>query len=193
MIRNKGILIIVLIMITTIVGVQAQQPPANKDDMMRRLGAQNPPGEKAIPSGNFYRLDFVIQGRDKEKPVAARYSLWVQSGIPGKMIAGSEVPYPSDAFSSAGSGATKNISYRSIGISIDCMMTEVNDNPQLNVNLNISDTLPSEKDSDPPVFRKTTLNSNLRITLGKTMTVGIIEDHVSRQQFQVDVTATKLN
>jgi hypothetical protein len=192
---KKSMLMVILFVLTTVYAVQAQQPPASREEALRRLGVQGPPpDELASQPEIFYRLDFVIREMDGEKPVDTRnYSLWVQSGVSENMTAGSEVPYPAGSFSTTGSATTKNIQYRSIGVSIDCMVKEGKDSPQLDLKLNISDALPPEKDSDTPAFRNITLDSKALLTLGKPTTVSVVEDPGSRHRYQVEVTATKLN
>jgi len=49
------------------------------------------------------------------------------SGVYETMAAGSEIPYPSSSFSSAGSGTTKNYNYRSVGVQINCTVKEGTD------------------------------------------------------------------
>jgi len=130
---------------------------------------------------------------DGDKTVDTRnYSLWVQSGNAASMNAGSEVPYFSGSFSTAGSETAKNISYRSVGVSIQCLVKEGNGGPQLDLSLNISDALPPEKSSDTPAFRKVSLNSKAMLTVGLPTTVSIVEDPGSRRRYQVDVTAIEL-
>jgi len=141
----------------------------------------------------YYRLDFVIRELDGEKLVDTRnYSLWVQSGIANSTSAGSEVPYPSGSFTNASSGTTKSISYRSIGVTISCRVREDNEGLQIESKLNISDVLPPEQDSDPPTFRKITLDSRALLTLGKPTMIGIVEDPASRRRYEVNVFTTKL-
>jgi len=150
-------------------------------------------GQEADAS--FYRLDFVIREMDGEKPIDTRhYSLWVQSGVFQNMTAGSEVPYPAAVFSTTGSGPTKSINYRSVGVSIECTIStkEGDDSPRLVLTLNISDALPPEKGTDSPAFRKVTLNARAMLNLGKSTMIGSVEDPGSRHRFLVDVTATKL-
>jgi type II secretory pathway component GspD/PulD (secretin) len=108
------------------------------------------------------------------------------------MVAGSEVPYPSGSYTTAGLNTTKNISYRNVGVSIICSVKDAGDNPKLDLKLEISDALPPAKDSDAITFRKVSINSRASLSLGKPTTVSITEDPGSRHRFQVDVTATKL-
>ncbi len=139
--------------------------------------------ESAAQPGIFYRLDFVIREMEREKLVDTRsYSLWVQSGWPESLSAGSEVPMKSP----------QNVSFRNVGVGIECTVKETNDSPQLDLRLNISDVVPPEKDSDIPATRRISFQSRAVLTLGKPTTVGIVEDAGSRHRFQIDVNATKL-
>jgi hypothetical protein len=141
----------------------------------------------------YYRLEFTIRELDREKLVDTRnYMLFVQSGVAENIIAGSEVPYPSAVYSTAGPGSSKSISYRKVGVSIWGTMKETDDSPRLDLKLEESDSLPPQKDSDAPAFRNIVLNCRALLPLGKTTTVGVVEDPGSRRRFQVDVTATKL-
>src|SRR5271157_1838759 len=117
---------------------------------------------------------------------------YASAGVGESITAGSEVPYPSQVFSSTGSGPLKNINYRNVGVSIYASMKESDDSPRLDLKLEVSDAVPPEKGSDSPAFRKVVLNCRALLPLGKPTTVGVIEDAGSRHKFQVDVTATKL-
>jgi hypothetical protein len=189
---KSGILIVILFLLTAVYSLHAQQTPA-PSPVPARSASIGPFAEPASQPAIYYRLDFVIREMDREKLVDTRnYSLWVQSGAPESMNAGSEVPYSAGTFSTLSAGSTKNIAYRSVGVSIECMVKEGTDSPQLDLKLNISDALPPEKYSDTPAFRKVTLNSKALLTLGKPTTVSIVEDPGSRHRYQVDVTATRL-
>ena len=189
---KTGILIVILYLLAAVYALQAQQPPA-PPLIPQRSAAADSPAESASQPAYYYRLEFVIREMDREKPVDTRnYILLAQSGVSAKLTAGSEVPYAAGSFSTANSGTTKNIQYRSVGISIYCTVKEGNDGPQLEFGLNISDALPPEKDSDTPSFRNVTINSRALLALGKPTTVSVVEDPGSRHRFQVDVTATKL-
>ena len=188
---KRGTFIAVLFLFVAVCVLRAQEKPSFL------------PGQTPFPSNHsdestsgpntYYRLDFVIRELDGEKLVDTRnYSLWVQSGIANSTSAGSEVPYPSSSFSDTGSGTTRSISYRSIGVTISCRVKEDNEGPQLESKLNISDVLPPEQDSDPPTFRKITLDSRALLSLGKQTTIGIVEDPASRRRYEVNVITTKL-
>jgi hypothetical protein len=189
---KSSTLIVILFLLTAVYSLQAQQAPPTSS-FSQRPTTIGPTAESVSQPAIYYRLDFVIHEMDGEKLVDTRnYSLWVQAGVPATMTAGSEVPYSSGSYSTVGSGTAKNIQYRNVGISIECVVKEGNENPQLDLRLNISDALPPEKDPDTPVIRKVSVNSKALLVLGKPTTVSIVEDPGSRHRFRVDVTATKL-
>jgi hypothetical protein len=209
MIRKISMLIVLLLLITASCAIQAQQPQspvvrtpygdiqkpgpatANPFEIQKVLPGASSSSDDAAPP-IFYRLEFTIRELDREKLVDTRnYTLSVQSGVAESLLAGSEVPYPSSAYTT-GSGTTKSTSYRNIGVSIGCTVKELNDSPRLDLKLEVSDSLPPGKDTDAPAFRKIVLNCRSLLALGKPTTVGVVEDPGSRHRFQVDVTATKL-
>jgi hypothetical protein len=209
MIQKLSILIALLLFITAPGAILAQQPqspmirtpfgdiqrpgPAttHASETQKVLQGTSSSSDDAAPP-IFYRLEFTIRELDREKLVDTRnYTLSVQSGVYENMLAGSEVPYPSSAYTS-GSGTTKSISYRNIGVSLGCTVKEVEDSLRLDLKLEVSDSLPPGKDTDAPAFRKIVLNCRSLLVLGKPTTVGVVEDPGSRHRFQVDVTATKL-
>jgi hypothetical protein len=186
---NSGICTIILYLLTAVCAANAQQTPESPA-VPWRSAAESPASTPAV----FYRLDLVIRELDGEKSIDNRkYSMWVKSGTGESTTAGSEVPYPGSSYSKEGTGTTKSIQYRSVGVSIFCDVKEGSGGPQLDLKLNISDALPPAKDLDAPVFRKVSLESKALLILGKPVTVGIVEDPASRHRYQVDVTATKLN
>lgn len=195
---RKGILIVILFALVAAGAIQAQRSPDSQEEESRRSAPQgsNPAAASTLPA-EFYRLDFAIREMEESKDVDTRhYSLFVQAGALEQttMTAGSEVPYPSSA-SSNPQGTVKNISYRSVGVSIYCTVSlkEGESNLRLFMTLNISDALPPEKGTDLTAFRKVTLKAQALLTPGKPTLVGSVEDPASRHRFQVDVTATKLN
>lgn len=180
---KSSMLSLTLFLFAAVCVIQAQERPA-KPVIPERLPVRASAEQSSQPA-IYYRLDFVIREMDGNKPVDIRnYSVWIQSGDQGNMSAGSEVPYPS--------AVTNGVNYRSIGVTIICILKERNDRPQLELRLNISDALPPEKDSDMPAFRKISLDSKTLLVLNKPTTVGIVEDPGSRHRYQVDVTATRL-
>jgi len=191
---KKNIVILFLLILSTVVSLRAQQPPSTRDEALRRLGIPQPSAESASKPAIYYRLDLVISEMDGAKTVDTRnYSLWVQSGVTENMTAGSEVPYYSGSFTKTDSGTTKNVSYRSIGVSIYCTVNEGDEGPRLDLRLDISDAPPPEKETDSPVFRKININSMALLVPDKQTRVGMVEDPGSRHRFLVDVTATRIN
>jgi hypothetical protein len=193
MTRRIGIFIALLLLLPSTCAIQAQQTQGTPfGDIQKPRSVTTGSPDEAAPA-IYYRLEFTIRELDREKLVDTRnYTLSVQSGIGESIIAGSEVPYPSSSYSPAGSAPVKNISYRSVGVSIHASMKESDDSPRLDLALEVSDALPPERGSDSPAFRKVVLNCRSLLPLGKPTTVGVVEDPASRHRFQVDVTATKL-
>ncbi len=118
--------------------------------------------------------------------------LSVQSGSAESIMAGSEVPYPGAAYVGSSGVPSKSISYRSVGVSINAAIKESDGSPRLDLNLEVSDVVPPQKESDAPAFRKVVLKCRALLSLGKPTIVGVMEDPASRHRFQVDVTAIKL-
>ncbi len=134
----------------------------------------------------FYLLEFVIREMEGEKSLnKSGYSLLVRAGQAAKMTAGSQVPYPT---------SSANMAYRNIGVSIGCVLQEIDGNPWLSLNVDISGLAASEKAGDtyPPIFRSTNINADALLTLGKAMVVGSVDDPATKHRLQVEVTATKL-
>lgn len=185
-----GILIVILSVLAAAGALHAQQTPEPAPASRR----SSPESATSAPPV-FYRLDLVIRELDGEKPVdTRRYSMWVQSGTAETTTAGSEIPYTSASYSSKeGTGTTKSIGYRSVGVSITCLVKESGAGPHLDLKLNISEALPPPQDLTASVYRKISLESKALLTPGKPTSVGIVEDPANRHRLQVEVTATKLN
>jgi hypothetical protein len=190
--RRVVTLIAFSFMLTTC-AIQAQQTqPSPFGDILKSRSIAANSSDESAPA-IYYRLEFAIRELDRDKMVDTRnYILSVQSGIAESIVAGSEVPYPSQAFSTSGSAPSKNFNYRSVGVSINAGLREADDGAKLDLKLEVSDAVPPQKDSDAPAFRKVVLNCRALLPLGKPTTVGVVEDPASRHRFQVDVTATKL-
>lgn len=194
MTRRIGIFTTLLFLFTATCIIQAQQTQAPSIPAPSDIPKPRPVAKSSVEDtapAIYYRLEFTIRELDREKLVDTRnYNLSVQSGIGGSIMAGSEVPYPS--LSTTGPTPVKSISYRNVGVSINCSVKEAEDGPRLDLMLEVSDAVPPQKESDAPAFRKVQLNSKALLPAGKPTTVAVIEDPGSRHKFQVDVTATKL-
>jgi hypothetical protein len=102
------------------------------------------------------------------------------------MTAGSEVPYAT---------SPSSMSYRKVGVSINCTLTETDGNPSLSLNLDISGVAPSEKGADLPslvIFRSVSISAEAMLTPGKSTMISSVDDPAIKRRFQVDVTATKI-
>ena len=154
-----------------------------------------PPNPPAPPSSaksadssrpaTFYLLQFTIREMEGEKSLnTSSYSIFVQAGHSAKMTSGSQVPY------STGSG---NTAYRSVGVSLSCMLQETDADPWLSVNLDVSGIAPPDNADDKysPIFRSTNISAETILTLGKSTTIGSVDDPATRHRLLAAVTATK--
>ena len=182
---SKGFSLLILALLMAAPAIQAQQQPEPpvKDELNAkpRLPVPNPL-RKDKPEG-FYRLDFVIREMDGEKVIDTRnYSMWVQMEREKTVKAVSEVRVP----------AGNSVNIKTIGVSISCYVSETDGLPWISVNASITDMMPPEKAGEAPVFRNIGLESMALLSLGKSATVGKVEDPITKHRFQVDVTGTKL-
>ena len=163
--------------------VPAQQPQVPPSP------AVPPSTPKAVDSAKpaaFYLLEFAIREMEGEKSLnKSGYSLLVRAGQSAKMTAGSQVPYPT---------SSANMAYRNVGVSISCMLQEMDGNAWLSSMVDISGLAPSERAEDnyPPIFRSTNISAEAMLTPGRATMVGSVDDPATKHRLQVDVTATKL-
>jgi hypothetical protein len=174
------IAIALLALVPLLPAQQAQFPPSPPVP-------PSPPkaADSAKPTA-FYLLNFAIREMEGEKSLtASSYSLFVRAGQAAKMTAGSQVPYPASSSSMA---------YRSVGVSISCMLQEADGNPWLSADLDISGLAAPGKPGDtyPPVFRSTNISANALLTPGKATMIGSIDDPGTKHRLQIEVNATKL-
>jgi hypothetical protein len=186
MTMKKTTLVIAIVLLAITPFLPAQQPPVPPSPP---VPASPPRMADSTKPAVFYRLDFAIREMEGEKLLDTRnYSLWAQAGRSEKMTAGSEVPYAS---------SSSNMSYRKVGVSINCTLTETDGNPSLWLNLEMSGVAPSEKSADPAmqlmqvVFRSVSFSADAVLTPGKSTMIGSVDDPATKRRFQVDVTATK--
>jgi hypothetical protein len=183
---KKATLVIAIALFALNPFLPAQQPPVPPSPPV----PASPPRMADSPKpAAFYRLDFAIREMEGEKLLDTRnYSLWTQTGRSERMTAGSEVPYAS---------SSSNMSYRKVGVSINCTTTETDGNLSLWLSLDISGVAPSEKSADPAmqlmqvVFRSVSFSATAVLTPGKSTMIGSVDDPATKRRFQVDVTATK--
>jgi hypothetical protein len=186
MTAKKSPLIIAIAFLAIPPFLPAQQPPVPPSPF---APASPPKVADSLKPAVFYRLNFAIREMEGDKLLDTRnYSLWAQTGRSEKMTAGSEVPYAS---------SSSTMSYRKVGVSINCTLTETDGNLSLWLNLEMSGVAPSEKSADPGmqlmqvVFRSVSFSADAALIPGRSTMIGSVDDPATKRRFQVDVTATK--
>lgn len=157
--------------------------------------AQQPP---AKPEVSFYRLDLVLRELEDAKVVNTRsYSMWLSTGddrggVGASVRAGNQIPIVSTTTGEKPAA----VSYRTVGINLDCRLTESGSGPVLWMNGSIDNVVPPEQGQDnkmvAPILRTINFNAYTLLTLGKAALISSVDDPGSKSRFQLEVTATKL-
>jgi hypothetical protein len=142
--------------------------------------------------GHAYRLDFtVFELEDGKKLNSRQYSMNMNSFEQNTIKIGTRVPVTVKG---------DEYQYIDVGTNIWCRLRDrkdvswLNDDVMLNTKMEISTIANSEQQepSTRPAIRQMAIEASTIATLGKSMTVGTVDDPNSRRQFQLDVTVTKL-
>lgn len=136
-----------------------------------------------------YRLDFTLSELQEGKKInTRRYSMNLNLGRNDNIKIGARVP-----IETAKDG---QIQYVDVGTNIWARLAEEQNALSLQVKAEISNfALPDEAvhPSNDPVIRQLIIGGSTVATLGKTISIGSMDDPNSNHQFQLEVTVTKLN
>lgn len=86
--------------------------------------------------------------------------------------------------------------YMDVGTNVWANLREVGDDLQLEVRSDVSNldtsSMRDHSTTSPPIVRQIQINGKTLLVIGKTITVGTIDDPNSNHEFQLEVTAAKL-
>jgi hypothetical protein len=148
--------------------------------------AANPPAAPAKlgEAVNPYHAEFVLSEFQDGKTVNTRhFSMNLNAGRKQTIKIGSRVPFESKE----GSGTV--LQYLDVGTSIDCHLVERENGLGLDVSADVSSMA---EHSDPPLIRQFKIESSTIATVGKPVIIGSADVPDSNQQFQLEVTVTKV-
>ena len=140
---------------------------------------------KAKPSGNAYRLDFVVNETEDGRKINARqYTMNLTAGDGNEVKIGTRVPVEAKQ---------GEFQYIDVGTKIWCRLEERENDLVLNVRSDISNFAVADQQNMPrPLLRQMTINASTVALAGKTVVVGSVEDPSSKRQFSLEVTANRL-
>lgn len=151
------------------------------------------PVTQAENAQSAYRLDFLVNEIEDGKKVNTRqYSMNSRPGDGNEIKIGTRVPIEvkQDEFQ-----------YLDVGTNIWCRLRDQADvaglggNVMLNVRSELSNFALSDQQASQqsrPVIRQLKIDASTIASLGKPVTVGVVDDPNSKRQFQLEVTVTKL-
>ena len=141
--------------------------------------------QDATPPTKFYKLDFVLREVEGAKVLNSRNYSIVVSGREsdrGSIRTGTKVPFQT----------SPGIQYADIGVNIDCLhVRELEGGLTMQIEAELS-SIPQEQPGNPPVVRQTKWNSMVVIQLRKPTILFTSDDLASRQQTQLELTATPI-
>jgi hypothetical protein len=133
----------------------------------------------------FYKLDFVVKEVEAGKVLNTRaYSTMTSSDKSDRAAirTGTKVPYQS----------SPEIHYADVGVNIDCEhVHELDGTLTLGVNADLS-SIPQEHPGLPPIIRQNKWSSTVILPLRKPTILFTSDDPASRQQVQLELTATPI-
>jgi hypothetical protein len=164
----------------------AQEQEASKDS------SPLPIKNKAVQP---YRLDFSFNEVAEGKVVNTRhYSMNLTSGSSNEIKIGTRVPVA--VSSSPSAPAAMQYQYMDVGTNIWSQLREHGDELTLAVRAEVSNLDVGTSSSGgamlPPVVRQIKIDGETLLVVGKTLTIGSVDDPNSKRQFQLEVNITKL-
>jgi hypothetical protein len=159
--------------------------PASPQDSSSKPDAES-------PVGHAYRLDYTVYELDDGKKINSRqYSMNLNSDEQDDIKIGTRVPVTVKG---------DEYQYIDVGTNIWCRLRDrgnphtswLNNDIMLNTKMEISNFANPEQQSARPVIRQMKVEASTIATLGKSITVGTVDDPNSKRQFQLEVTVTKL-
>src|SRR5215470_6882849 len=136
-----------------------------------------------------YKLQFKITESNEDKKGSRIYDLLLVSDQTGKLRVGPRIPVQT---------SEKDKTYLDAGKNIDCVVrTESEHNIGLQLVVEFSDTSRDEKGSTQmaygnPILQQMKIDTNAILELGVPTVVSNFQDPVSRHNFQVEATATRI-
>jgi len=132
-------------------------------------------------AAKFYKLDFVVKEVEGGKVLNSRaYSTMILAANEGRAAIriGTKVPFQT----------TPEIRYADLGVNIDCdHVREMDGGLALRVAAELSSVAEQQ---NPPVIRQNKWDSNVVVMLRKPTVLFTSDDPASRQQMQLELTAT---
>ena len=142
--------------------------------------------EDAPPPEKFYKLDFVMREVEAGKVLNSRSYSVIISGRESDRASvrtGTKVPFSSGNM----------VQYADIGVNIDCLhVHELGDNLTMQVQADLSSLPPGQQPGNTPVVREDKWNSMVIVPLRKPTILFTSDDPASRQQVQLELTATPI-
>jgi len=133
----------------------------------------------------FYKLDFVVKEVEAGKVLNTRtYSTMISSDKAERTAirTGTKVPYQ----------GSPEIRYADVGVNIDCeRVHELDAALTLGVSADLS-SIPQDQPGNPPIIRQNKWSSTVILPLRKPTILFTSDDPASRQQMQLELTATPI-
>jgi hydrogenase maturation factor len=155
--------------------------------------AAQEPAAKAESSSNipshFYRFDFVVKQIEGGRVINSRnYSVIAPDGLRRRasIRSGTRVPYRT---------RSGDWDFLHAGVDIDCLdIQEAEGSLRLQIKAEVNSVLSDAGNAgtEPPLLRSNTWESGVTIPLRKAVTIFASDDLASKQNMQLEITATPL-
>jgi hypothetical protein len=180
----KTKLLITLALMTSLTMVAGVGQTFAQDSTKARPEASEP--------GHAYRLDFTVNEVEDNKKINSRqYSMNLNAGDESEIKIGARVPVEPKS---------GEFQYIDVGTNIWCRLRDRKDvtwlanDVLLNIRSEISNfAVPEQQGQNMrPIVRQLKIDASTIAVVGKSVTVGSVDDPNSKRQFQLEVTVTKL-
>jgi hypothetical protein len=182
---SLAFLLLSLSSFSALAGAQETKDPVSatkpKAEESRKAEEQRP--------ASAYRLDFSLNQLDDGRTTNTRqYSLNLVPGYQGsqELKIGTRVPIEMKQ---------GEMQYLDVGTNLWARMIPLGDAVELEARADLSSFADSEQANrtSMPLIRQLHINGSTIATLGKPMTLGVVDDPTSKRQFQLVVTVTKIH
>ncbi|MBZ5544138.1 MAG: hypothetical protein LAO07_10725 [Acidobacteriia bacterium] len=163
----------------------AQEAPKSAEHGTPAVAAETKPV-------SVYRLDFVVRELEDGKRLNLRnYSLSAKSRQWASLRVGSRIPIMT---------GESQMQYQDVGINIDCMPGEHDDQILLSTRFESSSVVAPDKTTEgagvrsptTPIFRQVKFSGDSLLAPGKPTVIGTLDDVATNRRYEIEVTVTKV-
>jgi hypothetical protein len=157
-------------------------------------------GRRSGPATNAYLVEYHFRdGNDAATANDRRFSLMVNGEHKAVLKVGNRVPTVTGSFEpvTANSLVNTQYSYLDVGVSIECLLTELDSRVELHSGIELSSLGENGPPPAPgirnPTIKQSRIDLNTTLHVGRPTVVATVEDPANRHLLKLEITITAAN